>query len=127
MMGHSASLFFALATMTVGSDTEVLSVSRSQLPVGQTFEIQTEDLVYRGELVDRGTGECQLAISADGHHFTPARTVFLLGATAGRQDQQTLVLMNEVKVGLRLELGLGDLEQKHRYVTSEVKAIRLKD
>jgi hypothetical protein len=81
--------------------------------------------VYRGQLVDRTTGQCQIATSSDGEHFSSPSTVYLLGATAGRQQRQMLVLMHDVKVGMKMELGLGDLEQKHRQITSEVKAIRL--
>ena len=125
MMGHSASVLFALATMAAAADKEVPSLCHSQMAVGQKFEIQTADCVYRGELVDRASGQCQLASSVDGTNFTPPRTVFLLGATAGRHARQMLVLMHEVKVGMKMELGLGDLDEKHRQITSEVKAIKL--
>ena len=125
MMGHSATVLFALATMAAATDTEVASLSHSQLAVGQKFEIQTADHVYRGQLVDRSTGECRLATSAGGEDFDPPRTVYLLGATAGRQARQMLVLMHEVKVGLKMELGVGDLEPKNRQITGEVKAIKL--
>jgi hypothetical protein len=124
MMGQS--VLFALATMAAAlEDREVPSICHSQLAAGQKFEIETEDHVFRAQLVNRSTGECQMALSADGRNFTPARTVYLLGATAGPQPPQMLVLMHEVKVGLKMELGLGDLEQKHRLITGEVKAIRL--
>ena len=125
MMGHSASVLFALATMAAAADTEVASLSHHQLAVGQKFEIQTVDRVYRGELVDRATGQCRLATSADGASFTAPRSVYLLGATAGSQDRQMLVLMHDVKVGLKMELGIGDLDAKNRHITSEVKAIKL--
>jgi hypothetical protein len=125
MMGQSATLLFALATIAGAANTEVTAFSHSQLAVGQKFEIQTADRAYRGQMVDRATGECQLAVSTDGTNFSPPRTTFLLGATAGRQARQMLVLMREVKVGMKMELGLGDLEPKNREVTSEVKAIKL--
>jgi hypothetical protein len=125
MMGHSAAVLFALATMANAAGTEVASLSHSQLTAGQKFEVQTADRVYRGELVDGSTGECQMASSPDGANFTPTRTVYLLGATAGRQARQMLVLMHEVKVGQKMELGIGDLEQKNRHITGEVQAIRL--
>jgi hypothetical protein len=125
MMGHSASLLFALATIAFAGDKEVASLDHSRLAAGQRFEIQTADCLFRGELVDRTTGQCQLAASSDGTNFTPPRRVYLLGATAGPQDRQMLVLMHQVRVGLRMELGREDLDQQHREVTSEVKAIRL--
>jgi hypothetical protein len=125
MIGHSALVLFALATMAAADNAQVASLSHHQLAAGQTFEIATIDRVYRGHLVDRATGECQMTSSADGTTFTPPRTVYLLGATAGPQARQTLVLMHEVKVGLRMELGLGDLDAKNRYITGEVRAIKL--
>jgi len=125
MMGLSASVLFALATTAATADMEVPAFSHQQLAVGQEFEIQTANRVYRGQLVDRQTGECQLASSADGTTFTPPRAVFLLGATAGRQGPQMLVLMREVKVGLKMELGIGDLDARHREITSEVRSIKL--
>jgi hypothetical protein len=125
MMGHSAAVLFALATMAASPDKEVDSLCHSQLDPGQKFEIQTADRIYRGQLLDRATGQCQLASSADGATFDAPRTVYLLGATTGRQDRQMFVLMHEVKVGLKMELGLGDLDSRHRQLTDEVTAIRL--
>ena len=125
MIGHSASLLFALATTAVAGNTEVSSLPHTRLAVGQKFEIRTADRAYRGWVVDRATGECQIAISTDGENYAPPRAIFLLGATAGREANQMLVLMHEVKVGMKMELGVGDLEQKHREITSEVKAIKL--
>jgi hypothetical protein len=127
MMGHSASLLFSLATMAAAGNTEVISLAQSRLAVGQKFEIQTTGCAYRGHIVDRATGKCQLATSLDGENFSPPQTVYLLGATAGRQANQTLIMMHEIKVGMKMELGLGDLEQKNREITSEVTAIRLGD
>jgi hypothetical protein len=125
MIGHSAVVLFALATMAQVPGTEVATLAHRQLAVGQKFEIATQDQVFRGQLLDRSTGECQLAASDDGRTFAPVRTVYLLGATVGPQDRQMLVLMHEVKVGMKMELGLDDLEQKNRRITGEVRAIRL--
>ena len=125
MICHQASLLFALATTVIAGNTEVSSLSHTRLAVGQKFEIRTADRAYRGWVVDRSTGECQIAFSNDGETFSPPRPVFLLGATTGREGKQMLVLMHEVKVGMKMELGLGDLDQKHREITSEVKAIKI--
>lgn len=127
MMGQSASMLVALATMAFAGERQVASLDHSRLQAGQKFEIQTADSLLRGQLVDRATGECQLATSVDGTHFATPQTTYLLGATAGRQSGQTLVLMHQVRVGLKLELGRGDLDESHRELTSEVKAIRLID
>ena len=133
MMGHSATVLFALATMAAAPDgtpanalgSEVSSITHDKLAVGQPFEIATDDHVFRGQLIDRSTGACQMTMSSDGATFSPARTVYLLGATAGPQERQTLVIMHEVKVGLKMELGIDDLAQKNRLITGEVKAIKL--
>jgi hypothetical protein len=125
MMGLSASLAIALASMAAVGNTEVAAFSHRQLTAGQAFEIRTADCVYRGQMVDSATGECQVATSTDGTTFTQPRTVYLLGSTVGPQARQMLVLMHDVKVGLKLELGLGNLEAKNRLITSEVKSIKL--
>jgi hypothetical protein len=125
MMSHWASVLFALATMTAAADTEVTSLSHVQMGVGRKFEIRTVDRTFRGVLIDTATGECQMAVSADGETFSSPRTVYLLGATAGRQANQLFVMMREVKVGLKMELGLGDLEQRHRHITGDVTSIAL--
>jgi hypothetical protein len=127
MMSHSATLLFALATMAFAGGREVVLLDHSRLAVGQKFEIQTADRVFRGELVNRVTGECQWAASSDGATFAAPRTAYLLGATAGPQDRQMLVVMHQVRVGLKMEVGMGDLEARHREITSEVRAIRLLD
>ena len=126
MMGHTAAVLFALATMAATPDTEVSSFAHGKMAVGQRFEIETTDHVYRGELLDRATGQCRMAVSSDGATYAPARTVYLLGATAGPQDRQLLVLMHEVKVGMKRELAMDDLQQKNRLITGEVKAIKLR-
>jgi len=101
-------------------------LTHSQMAVGQKFDIETADHVYRGKLLDRATGQCQMAVSSDGATFSPARTVYLLGATRGPQSRQTFVLMHEVKVGMKMELAMDDLKQKNRLITSEVRAIKLR-
>ena len=124
MKRHSATVLFALATMAASPGKPVISITHDKMPLGQEFVIETTDEVFRGQLLDRATGECQMAIARHGADFSPSRTVYLLGATAGPQDEQTLILMHEVKVGLKMELGFDDLEAKNRVITSEVKAIK---
>ena len=46
-------------------------------------------------------------------------------ATGGEQERQMLVVMHQVKVGMKVELAVGDLNAEHRQITSEVKAIKL--
>lgn len=125
MIGQSAAMLIAMATMAASLDGDLSSLSHGQLQVGQRFEIATADQVFRGVLVDRTTGECQMTTSTDGTNFSSPRTVYLLGATAGRQGPQMMVLMREVRVGLKMELGVDSLSQDNRLVTSNVRAIRL--
>jgi hypothetical protein len=127
MLSHWAAVFLALATTAGTGGKEVTSLANGQLAAGRNFEIQTADHVFRGQMVDPATGECQMAVSTDGHAFGSSRTVYLLGATAGRQENQLFVVMREVRVGMRMELGLGDLEHRHRHITGEVTSIVLGD
>lgn len=125
MLCRSAAALAALACASVCCAREVKSLAPQQLAVGQRFEIQTEDRLYRGQLLDRSTGEALVAAADDGEHFGPARRVFLLGATQGRQDGYLVVLMRQIKRGWKMELGLDDLAEEHRRVTTPVTAIRV--
>src|SRR5262249_12569113 len=99
MIGHSACVLLALGAFAASSGTTVPKFAHGQWTAGQDFQIETADQLYRGRLLDRATGECQMEVSSDGRTFGPSRTVYLLGATAGPQARQTLVLMREIKVG----------------------------
>ncbi len=119
----------ALATgAAVVRAEEVKSFKINELQPGSRFQFATADHVYRAELVDPTTGETRLAASADGSRFSEPRTVFLLGATQGRQAQAgglMFVKMNQVQTGLRLELGVGSLDERDRAVTEPVQSIRM--
>ncbi len=104
---------------------ELKSLAYYQLAVGQRFEIQTEDYLYRGQLLNRSTGEAIMSATHDGQKFGPERTVFLLGATQGRQEGYLLVRMHQIKIDMKMELGIDDLAEEHRYVTSPVTSIRI--
>jgi hypothetical protein len=110
------------------SAAEVSRLTLADLSSGARFEIATADHVYRGELVDPKTGEAKLATSSDGLQFTQPRTVFLLGATQGRTadaDGLMLVKMNQLQTGMRVELGIGSLDESDRRVTEPVRMIRV--
>lgn len=105
---------------------EVTSFRLGELKAGARFEIKTENRLYRGEVVEKSTGECRIAASVDdATTFSPIRVVYLLGATPGPQAGFTVVRMHEVKTGMKLELGMGNLEKVNRYLTSTVKSIAL--
>jgi hypothetical protein len=104
------------------------SVKLSELARGSRFRIATADHVYRGELVNPATGETQLAVSDDGQQFSQPRMVYLLGATQG-QDVESgglmLVKMHQLQTGLRMELGVGSLDERNRRLTEPVNSIRI--
>lgn len=113
-----------LAALCAADPTPVESFSLSQLKNGQRFEIRTEDIAYVAQLVNRTTGECQMRV-VDGDRTSEARTVFIIGATRGVQDRLTLLRMHEVRVGMRVELGLDDLAEANRAHTTNVISFTL--
>jgi hypothetical protein len=125
MFVRTAAVLAALAFAGASNGQEVKSLAYYQLAVGQRFEIQTENCLYRGQLLNRSTGEAVMSAARDGQIFGPERTVFLLGATQGRQEGYLLVLMHQVKVDMKMELGIDDLADEHRYVTAPVTSIRV--
>ncbi len=95
---------------------------------GSRFEIATTDRVYRGEMVDPTTGEARLSASRDGVQFSEPATVFLLGSTQGRQAEAgglMLVKMNQLQTGMRVELGLGSLQESDRCVTEPIQSLHV--
>jgi hypothetical protein len=117
----------ALFASAVARADDSSSIKLRELARGSRFRIATADRVYRGELVDPKTGEAQLAVSDDDQQFSQPRTVYLLGATQGLSESGglTLVKMNQLQIGLRMELGVGSLDQRDRRVTEPIKSIRI--
>ena len=105
---------------------EVDELAIDQLPRGRQIEIRTAAQSYRIEMIDRSTGAARAKLSADGKNYADAQTIYLLGATRGRQQDDggiTLVLMHQVKVGMSMELGIGSLEEADRWISAPVKRI----
>jgi hypothetical protein len=102
-------------------------VSLRELSVGQQLEVQTAARVYRLTVVDPQTGETQASVSTDGTNFSQPAKVYFLGATHGRQGGhgELLVLMGQIKPGLRIELGLGGLSRFDRALTEPITGVRL--
>jgi len=118
----------ALFVSAVARADDTSSVKLGELARGSRLRIATADRVYRGELIDPKTGEAQLAVSDDGQQFSQARTVYLLGATQGSSADSgglTLVKMNQLQTGLRMELGVGSLDERDRRISEPVRAIRV--
>ncbi|HZZ27287.1 MAG TPA: hypothetical protein VFE46_04705 [Pirellulales bacterium] len=108
--------------------SDLKQLTLAELSPGSHLEFSTPDWVYRGELIDPATGETRLAASRTGTQFSVPQTVFLLGTTQGRAPEaggQMLVKMNQLQTGLRIELGLGSLEEADRYLTGPVQSLRV--
>ena len=128
-MSLSLGLVLAVAlSLPPISQGPVSELCHNQLRAGQRFEIATSDRIVRGEFVDPKTGECVVATSTTGHSFGPSQRVWLLGSTQGDQvgaGGLQLVLMHQVRVGMKIELGLGDLSRENRVLTKPVRSITL--
>jgi len=100
------------------------SLTIQNLTRGQQFEVQTDKRYFQFTVIDPTTGELTGRISEDGQEFGETATVYLLGATLGTQPGDggiTLVQMNEIKVGMSMELGVFDLAHKNRWITPRVR------
>lgn len=126
-MAAIAALSFCAATaQAAGENQRVLSLDT--LAAGQSLEITTADRVLRCDLINPVTGEALVSGSWDGKNFGTQRRVFLLGATQGQQPGSgglTLILMHEVREGMRVELGMGSLDERDRRVTTPVQSVKL--
>jgi hypothetical protein len=128
MLLRSTALLCALAATAIARGDDVRQIQLGNLNPGSRFEISTTDRVYRGEMVDPTTGEARLAASRNGVQFSQPQTVFLLGATQGRQAEASglmLVKMNQLQTGMCVELGLGSLEESDRCITEPVRALHV--
>jgi len=128
MLLRGTALLCALAAGASARGDDVRQINLGNLNPGSRFEIATTDRLYRGEMVDPTTGEARLAASRDGIQFSEPATVFLLGATQGRQAEAgglMLVKMNQLQTGMCVELGLGSLQEADRCVTEPVRALHV--
>jgi hypothetical protein len=120
-------LAFALSASPV-MEHPVQAVSYQQLQPGQAFQIVTGDQVFQANLVDPSTGECHGTYSIPGGATPEEHRMWLLGASHGPQaggDGLSLVLMHQIRVGMRMEIGDGDLATEHRMFTAPVRSITL--
>ena len=128
MLIRTTTLLCALASGAIALGDDVKQINLSKMNPGSQFQISTTDRVYRGEMVDPSTGEVRLAASRDGVQFSEPQTVFLLGATQGHQAEAgglMLVKMNQLQTGMRIELGLGSLEEADRCLTAPVETLHI--
>src|SRR5262245_202574 len=128
MLLRSTAFVCALTAGAAAYGDELKRVTVHDLAPGSHVEFTNADRVYRAEVTDPTTGEAKLTASSDGVKFSAPRTVFLLGATQGQVAESggiTFVKMNQLQAGLRVELGLGSLEQQDRYLTDPIRSIRV--
>lgn len=123
---------FAPASLSAaeGSEDAALDqVAVRKLAAGQEIAISTHSRVYRGHVVDPQTGEMELALSRDGERFGEPVRLFVLGATTGAQPDSAhiLVRMGKIRVGDRMELGLGSREAVDRAISDPVLDIRVEE
>lgn len=126
-MGLTCAAALSILAASIGAGSTGQDVSLRGLNVGQELEVRTEARVYRLTVVDPKTGETRAAVSTDGVDFSQPAKVYFLGATQGRQPRggEMLVLMGQIKPGLRVELGLGSLSRFDRAFTEPVTQVRL--
>ena len=119
----------SLSAAERSQDAALDQVSVRKLAAGQEIAIATHSRVYRGHVVDPQTGEMELALSRDGASFGEPVRLFVLGATTGAQPDSAhiLVRMGKIRVGDRMELGLGSREAVDRAITDPVLDIRVED
>lgn len=126
----------ALAALVVGvspslaDDEQVTSLRLNSLTPGQMLRITTEYREYRIELLDVHSGESLVSASTDGIQFCKPETMFIVGATRGRQVDDggfSLVLMGEIYEGQRIEWGRGSLAPEDRGTTSPVQSVWIVD
>jgi len=106
----------------------VTTLTYGQMRPGQQFEIATANQVFRGEFIDPATGECRAAMARAGEPWGAPHRLWLLGATQGAHAGSgglQLTFMHQVRVGMKMELGMGSLNPENRIVTEPVRSITL--
>lgn len=96
---------------------------------GDLLVVTTKERVYQLELIDPARGTCLARVSLDqGQTFTSRRLLHVLGASQAARDnvQLRLVEMGRVRVGRRLEIGLGSLSAQSRCQTGIVRSLELR-
>jgi hypothetical protein len=104
------------------------SLRLNTLPAGQKLHIFTAERAYRVKLVHPETGEAWVAGSLDGKQYSPPQKMFFVGATRGPQPDDggfSLVLMGELREGMRIEWCRDSLDSETCGSTSPVRSIVL--
>ena len=114
----------ALASEPV--DQKIKQLDFYSLTPGTHFRLYSEKQVIEVDLGSPSEGRATVRISKDGTTFGQPRQVILLGATKGRQQGSfSLVEMGVIRTGMKLELGLTDLQSENRVHTQQLTRIEL--
>jgi hypothetical protein len=113
---------------TAAAESAPAEHSLRRMVAGQQLEIRTSSRLYQVKLLDPLSGKASVRISTDeGRSFRSPQQVYLLGATPGRTPGQMLFTRSGVvRIGLKMELGIGSLDQKHRAFSRVVQSVRLR-
>jgi hypothetical protein len=103
-------------------------LSFGDLKSGDTIALETATESYEFRIIDTQRVSAMANRLEAGSTSESLGFVRLLGATAGKQGGGlTLVEMGVIRIGWKLELGLGDLHSNNRFQTAPITAINLMD
>ena len=121
--------FILGAMVALGSEPlkrEVSQIDFYALTPQTQFLLHTESHVIELTITDPEDGRGFMKLSADGKQFDRPRPVVLLGATKGQQQGAlSLVEMGVIRRGLKLELGLSNLQAENRVHTKPLQRIEI--
>lgn len=127
-------LILCASTSVFAEDVGFQKLGRREMKLGRVYEIRTKDdtgheAVYHARVKDVLKGETRMTENYNGVTSKP-HTVYIVGCGQGDQPNAgglKLVFMWEIRVGLKMELGVDSMEQKDRRYTGAVTSIRLLD
>ncbi len=100
------------------------SIELESMTQGDVLVLQTTDHTYELRVVDSQRGVADATMYADQGRVKRIGQIRLLGATHGPQSGGlTLVQMGTIRVGMRLEWGVGDLQPENRVQTGIIRRI----
>jgi hypothetical protein len=117
-----------LSTAANAANPSPRDVVLEELSAGDVLEVTTAKGRFQFEMVNAQTGETRGRAAYGSDPYGRERQVFVLGSTHGREalgQGMMLVQMHRVRVGMRLELGIGSQQQHDRQLTEAVRSIRV--
>jgi len=121
--------FLLGAMVALGSEPskrEVSQIDFYALTPKTQILLHTEQQVMELTITDPQSGRGVIKLSRDGKEFDRPRQVVLLGATKGQQQGAlSLVEMGMIRRGLKLEIGLSNLQAENRVFTKPLQRIEI--